>query len=249
MAKSHQKKVHSFTGLLRWEGRSGCALAHFPDSRREGQQQEPVGPACLLLKPPRHTRAFGEDGAGAGRRPEPPSLRHGRVRETISRTRGGGGGLWRSLECPSAAGPPPRQRPVRSRPWCPRLAPRSGLHIVQWRPGPGSRQGPGGRAGGQGRGLPHRSGQLPQEAPQLGPSPSLGAAWRGAPWVQSLLEPPAPPSPDTDASVRWGVGCEITVRTPESMHMFLLFRKKRSPFPVFHLFVVFFFEFFFFFKL
>lgn len=47
-----------------------------------------------------------------------------------------------------------------------------------------------GRAGGCS--LPHRSGQLPQEAPRLSPSPSLGAAWKDAPGPTSLVEPPAP---------------------------------------------------------
>lgn len=153
------------------------------------------------------------------------------------------------MECPSAAGPPLRQCPVRSRPWCPRLAPRSGLHIVQRRQGPGSRQGPGGRAGGAGASLTGAASFL-RRPPRLGPSPSLGAAWRGAPKVQSLSEPPAPPSPDTGASVRWGVGCEITVRTPESMHIcFCCSGKKKVLFLFFIFLLFFFFEFFFFFKL
>lgn len=165
----------------------------------------------------------------------------GWLRETISRTRGGGGGLWRSLECPSAAGPPPCQRAVRSRPWCPRLAPRSGLPIVQWCRDQGAVRGPAWQAGVRGRGLPHRSGQLPQEAPPARPQPLSGCSLAGRPRVQSLSEPTAPPLP-TQVPVCAGVGCEITVRTPESMHVCFCFSgKKEKVLFLFFIFLLFFF--------
>ena len=65
----------------------------------KGNNQEPLGPACLLLKPLRHTRAFREDGAGAGAagRPELPSLCHGWSEKRFPEHVGAGvvsGGLW-----------------------------------------------------------------------------------------------------------------------------------------------------------
>lgn len=189
----------------------------------------------------KETRAFREDAAGCL---EPPSLRHRLVRETISRTRGGGGGLWRSLECPSAAGPPSCQRPVQLRPWCPRLAPRSGLHIVQWHPGPGSRQGPGlaGRAGASLTG----AASFLRRPPGSAPAPL---------WVQPRASRgPRHPLSRHRCQCALGVGREITVRTPESMQVCFVFQeKKKKSFSCFSsfccFFVLFFFEFFFFFQL
>lgn len=102
----------------------------------------------------------------------------------------------------------------------------------------GTREPSGARPGGQGRGLPHRSGQLPQEAPRLSPSPSLGAA-------QSLSGPPAPPLSTQVPVCAGGRTRDNSAHTGVHAGLFCFSGKKRkSPFPVFHLFVVFLFCFF-----
>lgn len=76
---------------------------------------------------------------------------------------------------------PPRQFTVWS--LCPKAGAALCLYTVRRRRGstpsgarPGRRAGPG-----RGCGLPHRSGQLPQEASRAQPNPSLGAALEGCP--------------------------------------------------------------------
>lgn len=97
------------------------------------------------------------------------------------------------------------------------------------------------RVGGQGRGLPHRSGQLPQEAPPAWPQPLSGCGLEGHPRGPEPLGAPSTPSPNTGASVRWGVGCEITVRTPESMHICFCCSGKKKVLFLFFIFLLFFF--------
>lgn len=167
----------------------------------------------------------------------------------ISRTRGGGGGLWRSLECPSAAGPPPRQRPVQSRPWCLRLAPHSGLHIVQQRPGPGSRQGPSGWADRAGASLTGAASFL-RRPPPAWPQPLSGCGLEGRPrGPEPLGAPSTPLSRHRCQCALGGRMRDNSTYTGVHAYLFLLFRKKKKSFSCFSSFCCFFFEFFFFFKL
>lgn len=147
----------------------------------------------------------------------------------ISRTRGVGGGLWKSLECPSAAGPPPRQCTVRSR------RPEAGA--VLWsvhRPmASGTRKRSGARPGGQ-AGL-GAAASLTGAASFLRRPPGSARAllWmrpgRMPPGPQALWSPQHPPSPDTGASVCWGVRCrDNSTYTGVHAYLFLFFRKKKS---------------------
>lgn len=198
----------------------------------------------------KETRAFREDAAGC---PEPPLLRHRLVkRNDFQNTWGRGWSLevFGMSECGRAPSLPARCAVAA-------VVPKAGTAL--WSAhrsvvsGPGSRQGPGlaGRRAGPGppsQERPASSGGSPGSAP--------------APlWVQPGRAPQGPeplgahstPSPDTGASVRGGRVRDNSAYTGVHACLFLFFRKKRkSPFPVFHLFVVFFFgflKFFFFFKL
>lgn len=186
----------------------------------------------------KETRAFREDVAGC---PEPPSLRHRLVkRNDFQNTWGRGWSLevFGMSEC-SRAPSPPAPCAVAA------MVPKAGTAL--WSAhrsvasGPGSRQGPGlaGRRAGPGppsQERPASSGGSPGSAP--------------APlWVQPGRAPRGPEplgacsthSPDTGASVR-GVGCEITVRTPESMHVCFCFPgKKEKVLFLFFIFLLFFF--------
>lgn len=98
------------------------------------------------------------------------------------------------------------------------------------------------RAGGRGRGLPHRSGQLPQEAPPAWPQPLSGCSLEGRPQGPEPLG--APSTPLSRHRCQCALGGRMrdnSTYTGVHAYLFLLFRKKKSPFPVFHLFVVFFF--------
>lgn len=149
-------------------------------------------------------------------------------------------GLWRSLECPSAAGPPPPPAPCAVAAMVPRLAPRSGLPIVQC-VGTGSRQGPAWQAGVRGRGLPHRTASFLKEGSPGGSAPApLGAATARAPGSQSLSSLQHPLSRHRCQCARGRVLRDGTVRTQGPCMSVCFPGKKEKSFPVFHLFVVFF---------
>lgn len=100
------------------------------------------------------------------------------------------------------------------------------------------------RVGGQGRGLPHRSGQLPQEAPPAWPQPLSGCGLEGRPrGPEPLGAPSTPLSRHRCQCALGGRMRDNSTYTGVHAYLFLLFRKKKSPFPVFQLFVVFFLNF------
>lgn len=76
--------------------------------------------------------------------------------------------------------------------------------------------------------------------PRLSPSPSLGAAWQGAPGSRASRSLQHPLSRHRCQCARGRVR-DNSAHTGVHACLFLFSRKKRkSPFPVFHLFVVFF---------
>ena len=97
----------------------------------------------------------------------------------------------------------------------------------------GTREPSGARPGGQGRGLPHRSGQLPQEAPRLSPSPSLGAA-------QSLSGPPAPPLSTQVPVCAGGRTRDNSAHTGVHAGLFCFSGKKEKVLFLFFIFLLFF---------
>lgn len=126
----------------------------------------------------------------------------------------------------------------------PRLAPCSGLYIVQWRPGQGSGQEPG-LAGRQGWGLRPPSQERPASSggPPAQPEPFSGCGLEGCPRGHKPCGAPSTlPLLTQVPACAGGSDAEITVRTPESMHICFCFSGKKSPFPVFYLFVFLFFK-------
>lgn len=156
-----ERRVHSLRASS-----AGRALAHVPGSGRE--KATPVAPRSRGSVSEGHQDTHSDEGAWAGpawdRAPEPPSptghdALSGRPGK-VSRTRGAGSGVFGRSEGGWA---PPRLCAERSRSRCPL---RPGLDIPQRRRRTRKPQEPG---------LPHRSRQLPREAPGAAPAASLSA--------------------------------------------------------------------------
>lgn len=126
------------------------------------------------------------------------------VEEPVPRV--GRGGLWRSLEWPRALPTAHCVRPPRRR-----SRPRS---VSAHRPAASTRRKP----SGAGRGLPHRSGQLPQEA-------RAGAASGRAPTAASPWGAPVPPFP-TQLPACAGVRCRNN-STNTGVHACFCFQEKK----------------------
>lgn len=232
MSLSEATKTHKKMRAFRGDGGRDCLLPWGWQACGRSAQSPPHGWPCQVWPDP---CPVWPGGRGSLTR---------LVKEPISRT-GGVGWSLESLECPRAAGqsapdPLPPGRCVRS----PRLKwrPRSGLctrsNSVH---GEGNPQEPGlaARAGpGQGHSLPHRSASFLRR-PRVGCGPGTGPEGRGP------LGAPFLPCSDRRQQVLGESDAEITVRTPESMHIcfsVFVFRKK-----VLFLFSGFFFCFFWFF--
>ena len=170
----------------------------------------------------------------------------------ISRTRGVGGGLWRSLECPSAAGPPPRQCTVQSRSRRPEAG--AVLWSVHRPTASGTRKRSGARPGGQARlgavaSLTGAASFL--RRPPARPEPFSGCGLEGCPRGHKPRGAPSTlPLLTQVPACAGGVRCrDNSTYTGVHAYLFLFFRKKKS-FSCFSSFCFFvFLRFFFFFKL
>lgn len=241
-AKPHRKGASAASGRRSRRGERGCALAHVPESG--GEEAIPVATESgtslsEVTKTHKKTSAFrgtGQDrprplgGRRVRRAPgRPPAGRLDSLTRLVEEPvpRVGWGGLWRSLEWPRAlpmvhcVRPPRRKEPPALR----LCTPSSSVH---------AKEALGGRPGGTGRaghGLPHRSGQLPQEARAVRPAD-------GRPRPRASGGPQRPPFL-TQLSACAGVRCRSNSTNTGVHACVFVFRKNKVLF-LFFSFLIFF---------